>query len=116
MDMDMDEWGRDPSVQAMRKVFKGMERSLAEILRGLDIAPYDHRIRAWQENALAVFERSWGIANQMGIQMNERIAPDVYAHCLAKVIGSEGIEIPDGLLPEGKEAIELVHEVFPKFS
>jgi hypothetical protein len=37
--IDMDEWGRDPSVQAMRKVFKGMETSLEEILEKLDITP-----------------------------------------------------------------------------
>ena len=35
----MDEWGRDPSVQAMRKVFKGMEKALEEILSQLAIAP-----------------------------------------------------------------------------
>jgi hypothetical protein len=63
----MDEWGRDPSVQAMRKVFKGMEKSLEEILGKLDISPYDHRIRGWLEKALAKFEGAWGVANQMGI-------------------------------------------------
>ncbi len=110
--MDMDEWGRDPSVQAMRKVFKGMEKSLEEILGQLDIAPYDLRIRGWLEKALVKFETSWVVANQMGIIMNEKIAPGVYAHCLAKVIGSEGIEIPAGLLPEEKDTVRLIHEVF----
>ena len=110
--MDMDEWGRDPSVQAMRKIFKGMEKSLEEILGQLDIAPNDRRIRGWLEKALTKFETSWVVANQMGISMNEKIAPGVYAHCLAKVIGSEGIEIPAGLLPEGKDTARLIHEVF----
>ena len=54
--MHMDEWGRDPSVQAMRKVFKGMEKSLEKILGQLDISPYDQRIRGWLEKALAKFE------------------------------------------------------------
>ena len=110
--MDMDQWDRDPSVQKMRKVFKGMETSLEEILGRLDIAPYDQRIRGWLETALAKFETSWVVANQMGIAMNEKRAPAVYAHCLAKAIGSDGIEIPAGLLPEEKDTARIIHEVF----
>ncbi len=110
--MDMNEWGRDPSVQGMRIVFKGMEKSLDEILDQLDIAPYDQRIRGWLEKALVKFETSWVVANQRGIIMNEKIAPVVYTHCLAKVIGSEGIEIPASILPEEKDTARLIHEVF----
>lgn len=109
---DMDEWGRDPAVQAMRKVFKGMETSLGEILEKLDISPYDHRIRGWLEKALAKFESSWGIANQTGISMNEKTAPLIYAHCLAKIMASEGIEIREGVLPTDRESERLVNEVF----
>jgi hypothetical protein len=110
--IDMDEWGRDPSVQAMRRVFKEMEESLEDILGKLDISPYDHRIRGWLEKALAKFERARGVANQMGIIMNEQTAPVVYAHCLAKIIASEGIEIREGILPADKESERLIHEVF----
>jgi len=108
----MDEWGRDPSVQAMRKVFKAMETSLEEILKRLDISPYDYRIRGWLEQTLAKFERSCGVAHQMGIPMNEEMAPAIYARCLARVLGSEGIEIPQDLLPQQKEAERLVQAVF----
>jgi hypothetical protein len=110
--IDMDEWGRHPSVQVMRRVFKGMEKSLEEILERLDISPYDHRIRRWMEKALAKFEISWGAANQSGVVMNENIAPAVYAHCLVKVIGSEGVEIPEGILSAEKEVEKLIDEVF----
>jgi vacuolar-type H+-ATPase subunit E/Vma4 len=105
--IDMDEWGRDPSVQAMRKVFKGMETSLEEILEKLDITPYDHRIRRWLEKALVKFESA-----QTGIIMNEQTAPVVYAHCLAKIIASEGIEIREGVLPADRESEKLINEVF----
>ena len=108
----MDEWGRDPSVQAMRKVFKGMEMSLGEILTQLDISPYDPRIRGWLEKALTKFESSWCVANQTGIIMNEQTAPVVYAHCLAKVIASEGIEIHEGVLPADRALERLINEVF----
>jgi hypothetical protein len=110
--IDMDEWGRDPSVQAMRKVFKGMEESLEDILGKLDISLYDHRIRGWLEKALEKFERARGVANQTGIIMNEQIAPVVYAHCLVKIIASEGIEIREGILAADKESERLIHEVF----
>ena len=108
----MDDWGRDPSVQAMRKVFKAMEKSLDETLKQLDISPYDSRIRGWLEKALAKFERSRGVAHQMGIRMDEKMAPAVYARCLTRVIVSEGFEIAQGLLPEEKEAERLMQAVF----
>ncbi len=108
----MDEWGRDPAVQAMRKVFNEMEKSLVQIWERLDISPYDPRIRRWREKALAIFERAWAVANQMRVIMDEKVASVVYAHCLAKVIGSEGIEIPENILPQEKEAEKLINEVF----
>jgi len=108
----MDDWGKDPAVQGMRRVFKGMETSLGEILGQLAISPYDPRIRGWLEKALAKFEQSWGVAHQMGISMNEEKAPAVYVHCLAKVMGAEGVEIPEGTLPEERQTQKLVNEVF----
>ena len=108
----MDEWGRDPAVQAMRRLFKGMEAFLEEILERLAISPYDRRIRGVLEKALTKFEQSWGVAEQMGIRMNEEMAPVVYAHCLAKIMGSQGVEIPEGMLPEEKQIQNLIHEVF----
>ena len=110
--MKMDEWGKDPSVRAQRKIFKEMEKSLDEIMRQLEIAPYDQRIKGWLEKALVKFEMSWGIAEQMGIIMDEKTAPLVYTHCLAKAIASDGIEIPETVLPQEKDTVRLVHEVF----
>ena len=109
---DPDEWGEDPSVQIMRKVFKGMEKAHHGLLKRLDILPYDLRIRRWRGQALALFERAWGVANRMGIPMDEQTASAVYVHCLAKIIGSEGINIPAGLLPEVKSVESIFREVF----
>ncbi len=89
-----------------------METSLGELLGRLAISPYDPRIRGWLEKALAKFEQSWGVAQQMGISMNEEKASAVYAHCLARVMGAEGVEIPEGTLPEEKQTQKLVNEVF----
>jgi hypothetical protein len=109
---DRDEWGRDPAVQIMRKVFTAMEKAQREFLGRLDISPYDLRIRRWREQALALFERCWSIANRMGIAMDADMASVVYCSLLARIMGSEGIEVPAGLVPAGEEAAKLVEEVF----
>jgi hypothetical protein len=109
---DMDEWGRDPSVQFTRKVFKEMEKAQHELLKRLDITPYDLRIRRWRDQALALFETAWGVANRMGIIMDEHTASLVYVHCLAKVMGAERINIPAGILPDSKSVERIFKEVF----
>ena len=111
--MDNDEWGRDPSVQIMRKVFKEMETAQHEFLKRLAIPPYDPRIGTWREKALALFEKAWGVANRKGIVMNEKKASVVYIHCLAKIMDAEGKEIPQGVLPDGKDIEMLFKEALP---
>jgi len=108
----MDEWGRDPSIKAMRRVFKAMERSLDNLLEQLNISPFDHRLRNWLEQALAKYELAWGEASRKGVCMDEKMAPVVYAHCLVRVIGSEEIKIPENLLAIEKDVERLIHEVF----
>ncbi len=99
----MDEWDRDPSVKAMRRIFKAMEKSLDDLLEQLNISPFDHRIKGWLEQALAKYERAWGEASRMGVPMDEKMAPAVYVHCLVIIVGAEGIKIPEGLLAMEKE-------------
>jgi hypothetical protein len=107
----MDEWAQDPSVKIMRKVFKAMETAQHDLLKRLAISPYDPRIRRWREKSLALFEQAWGKANRNGISMDEAMASAVYCHCLAKVIDSEGNEVPEGIVPKGKEIAWLFKEV-----
>jgi len=108
---EMDEWGKDPLVQIMRRVFKEMEKAQHELLKQLDIKPYDLRIRRWREQALALFERAWGIANRMGITLDEHTASAIYVHCLAKIMSAERINIPAGILPEAKSVERIFKEV-----
>lgn len=108
----MDNWGRDPSVRAMRRVFKGMEKALDDFLQQLNIDPLDHRIRGWLEQALVKYEKAWGVASRMGVHMDEDMAPAVYARCLVKVIGLDGIKIPENMLPIEKDTERLISEVF----
>jgi hypothetical protein len=108
---DKDEWGKDPSVQIMRKVFKEMETAQHELLSRLAISPSDPRIRRWREKSLALFEQAWGKANRIGISMDASMASAVYCHCLAKVIDSEGHEVPEGVVSKGKDVAWLFEEV-----
>jgi len=107
----MDEWGRDPSVKAMRRVFNAMEKTLDDHLEQLDVSPFDYRIRGWLEQALANYECVWGEAGRMGVRVDEKMAPKIYSRCLVKVIGLAGIEIPESLLAVDKDVERLISEV-----
>ena len=93
----MDEWGRDPSVRAMRRVFKAMEASLDDLLEQLNISPLDPRIRGWLEQALAGYERAWGETSRAGMRLDEKMASVLYSGCLVKVMASQGVKIPEYL-------------------
>lgn len=110
--MDKDEWGKNSGVREMRRVFSGMEAAVDQILQELAISPYDRRIRGWLELTLPKFEKAWHIGRQMGLRLDENEVSLVYAHCLAKVIASTGINIPEGLLPAEDKIQKLVSEVF----
>jgi hypothetical protein len=107
-----DEWGRDPSIQIMRKVFKAIEMAQSRLLQQLDMDPYDLRIRGWREKALSLFEQAWVTANRMSINMDEEMASAIYIHGFAKIIGSEGIEVPSGILQSKEEIEKVIAEVF----
>jgi len=109
---EMDEWGKDPSVQFMRRVFKEIEKAQHEFLKQLEIKPHDPRIRGWREQALALFEKAWGIAYRMGITVDEHTASVVYVHCLAKIMGTERIQVPADIMPDAKTVERILKEVF----
>lgn len=110
--MDKDDWGLDPNVRAMRRVFSGMESALGAILHELAISPYDQRIRGWLDTALQKYESAWHLGRQMGVSMDEDKAPVVYTHCLVRVIAAAGINIRDSMLPAERKIAQLVSEVF----
>ncbi|MBN1625310.1 MAG: hypothetical protein JW944_02200 [Deltaproteobacteria bacterium] len=93
-----DEWGRDPAVRAMRKIFKGMEDAQGEFFSRMGIHRYDPRIRLWREKALALFEDASSRANNNGSVIGENAASKIYLHCIARAMKSQGIEIPDEVL------------------
>ena len=107
---DMYDWGRDPSVKSMRKVFKEMEKTRAELLDLLQILPYDPRIRAWSEKSLLLFENTLRNTGQRGLAMDKKMAAALYINCLAGIIRTEGIEIPESFLPYETISQRLIDE------
>ena len=102
-----DEWGRDPSVQSMRRVFSSMEEAQRELLSCLNISVLDWRLRRSREQALELFERTWSKAARTGM-VGEEVAAPLYLHCLAQSLRLAGVEVPGELLPKDEKVIHLL--------
>ena len=102
-----DEWGRDPSVQSMRRVFSSMEEAQRELLLCLNISVLDRRLRRSREQALELFERTWPKAARRGM-VGEEVAAPLYLHCLARMLHLAGVEVPEELLPRNEKIIDLL--------
>jgi hypothetical protein len=103
-----DEWGHDPSVQSMRRVFSFMEEAQQELLGRLDILLFDQRLRRGREQALELFEQTWPLAVRKGMTMSEKDAAPLYIHCLARALSLAGVEIPKDLLPRDEKIIHFL--------
>lgn len=102
-----DEWGHDPSVQVMRRIFKHMEVKQEALLKASNISPFDTRLRRWREKALESFEKSWAYAAKCGFELKEESAAALYSHCLARAIIGEGTGAAVKILPKD-EKIEML--------
>jgi hypothetical protein len=108
-----DEWGRDPSVQAMRRVFAAMEAAQDEFIRNLGLSPFDQRLRRWRELALAVFEVSLARAAGADPDLREEEAGARYVRCLGKIMIREGVDVPLDILPQSGNLEKILKGVFP---
>jgi hypothetical protein len=102
-----DEWGHDPSVQSMRRVFSLMEEAQRELLFCLNIPFLDPRLRRSREQALELFERTWSKAIRRGMMAETDAAP-LYLHFLAQTLRFAGVEVPEKLLPRDEKIIHLL--------
>ena len=105
-----DDWGHDPSVQSMRRVFARMESAQKELLEFLNISPLNPILRRRREGARTFFERLWPVAAQRGVVVNEEDAVSLYIHCLARTFRSDGVEVPGEALPRDKRIIKFLSE------
>ena len=98
-----DRWGRDPSIQSMRRVFAGMEKTQTELLATLRISPLDHRLRLWRQNALRLFEQQWNQTTTRGHSLGERQIADLYSSCLTNILAKAGIPAPPSVISPDEE-------------
>ena len=102
-----DEWGHDPSVQSMRRVFSFMEEAQRELLSCLNISFLDPRLRRSREQAFELFERTWSKAVRKGMTGEKDAAP-LYLHCLAQTLRLAGVEVSEELLPRDEKIIHFL--------
>ena len=108
-----DEWCRDPSVRAMRRVFASMEAAQKEFMENLNLSPYDERLRRWRERALGVFDAAWARSARAGVKLSEAEAGGLYVHCLGSIMSREGMEVSPESLPQSEKLRRILKEVFP---
>ena len=104
------DWGNDPLVQRMRRVFARMEMIQKDLLTLLEISPFDHRLRRSREEGRDLFERVWPMATRKGITASEEDAAVLYAHCLAKTLTRNGIKVLPEAVQKHDRIAELLNE------
>ena len=105
-----DDFGHDPSVQRMRKIFSSMEKAQWDMLEKLKISTFDERLRNVRKTALYFFEKSFPIAVSKGMNLDDDASAGLYAFCLEQSLKPVGINVPADLLPEDKQLEAVVME------
>jgi hypothetical protein len=98
-----DQWGRDPSIQSMRRVFAGMEKTQIELLENIRMSPLDRRLRLWRQDALRLFEQQWKQTTRRGYSPGERQITDLYRACFSGILEKAGIPVPPPAIPPEEE-------------
>lgn len=105
-----DEWGYDPTVQMMRRVFSLMEKAQSDLLKGLNLSLFDPRLRRVRSRARDLFEHAWPIALQKEIVSDERGAALLYRHCLAHTLEQSGVGVSDLEWPKDDRLAKFLRE------
>lgn len=106
-----DDWGFDPSVQMMRRVFGRIEKVQRDLLKRLSVSSYDPRLRRWRDKARYHLERCLVQASRLGIEVGEEEAACIYVHCLSWAMKLDGVKVPDKSLPKDEKIQIVLKEV-----
>jgi len=110
MAIQNDDFGHDPSVQGMRKIFSSMEKAQWDMLEKLKVSHFDDRLRNIRKTALDLFGKSFQLAVSRGMNLDEKTSAVLYAFCLAQSLKPVGIDVPDNFLPDNKQLEAVVVE------
>ncbi len=108
--MERDDWGRDPQVMRLRRIFARIEAAQKAFLHELNISPFDDRLRRWREGALSLFEKVWMLSARKGFSMDEEAVSEMYLRCLAHFLKLNRISVPSELLPSDEGINGLIGE------
>ena len=106
-----DDWGVDPSVRMMRRVFGRIEVIQGDLLKRMSVSPFDPRLRRWRDKARHYQERCWVQASRLGIEVGEEQAASIYAHCLSFAMNLDGVKVPRESLPKDLKIETVLKEV-----
>lgn len=109
---ERDEWGADPQVRYLRCSFALMEKAQADLLRCLNVASDDYRLRRIREAALHLFERGGRMAGRSGIVIGEEDAAVLYIYCFARALAANRIPVAEEMLPAHEKIVLFIKEVF----
>jgi hypothetical protein len=88
-----DDWGRDPQVRAMRRVFALMETLQTRLFEKVQISPFDERLGGWRRAALRMFEQEWAEAAGRGVPLGEEGGAKIYLDCVVRVMTKDGVDV-----------------------
>jgi hypothetical protein len=106
-----DQFGRDPQVRYLRRVFASMEQKQGALLERIGVSPTDYRLRRAREAALKSFEKAWMLASRRGVVETEDEIGDLYVLCFAKILEGNRITVPDEFLPSGTKIKDVIKEI-----
>lgn len=87
----VDQFGYDPAIRQMRRIFSQLEAASKELLSAAGISPFDPRLRRWREAARELFERGWAKAAQRNMPLTADEAGILYALALKSLMERDGI-------------------------
>jgi len=107
-----DDWGSDPSIRDMRRIFSDMELAQKKLIEQLRISYHDIRLREVRENAKNLFEKIWYHADIRDLKLkDDNGAAEIYTHCLAWALKNSGIEVPEECFPNDKRLRSIFREI-----
>jgi len=88
---NVDEFGYDPGIRRMRRVFSQMEAVSTKLIGDAGISPFDPRLRRWREAARVLFERGWAAADRRNLSLADDDAGILYGFALKRLMERDGV-------------------------
>ncbi len=89
-----DNWGLDPAVGRLRKIFALLEDRQGEVLARLDIPSLDPRVRPARELARRLWEKAWARADYLKSELKETQMVDLYEFAFLLALRQQGVGPP----------------------